>query len=223
MPTAQDIIESAFRALGVQSPTTDQLDDALVTLNEMLDGWSAERLMVPFRTEENFALTKGTAVYTIGSGGAFNTDRPIKIEKAYVRDSSNNDYAVEVTMDLDQYNRVTDKSVEGRPERLYYAPEFPLGKIHLDPNPDAAHTLHLFSWKRLTSFAALSTSLNMPGEYVKAMRLSLAVDLAPELSVQLHGSIVQQAIGAHLTIRNLNKPAVGAARHDVAIAADLRR
>lgn len=223
MATARDLIQASLRVLGIRIPTAQQEADGLTTLNDMLAMWSAERLMVPQVVEEGFTLTAGTAVYTIGTAGTFNTTRPIKIVDAFVRTSDSLDYPVAITMTLEEYNRVTDKATRARPTRLYYATEFPLGKIHLDPKPDAADTLKLFSWKPLTSFATLDTAASLPAEYLKAIRLNLAADLAPEFSVALDSLTVQQAIGAHLTIRNLNRPAVGGARHDAALTRELER
>jgi hypothetical protein len=119
--------------------------------------------------------------------------------------------------------QISDKTLKGKPERLYFAPEFPLAKIHFDLAADAAYTLRIFSWKPLVPINSLDTTVVLPPEYVKAMRLSLAVDLAPELGVQLENTVVQQAVGAHLTVRNLNREPLAQARHDAAIVTELAR
>lgn len=221
--TAQDIIEAAFRLCGISIPTSGQLNDGLESLNEMVALWSAERLMIPNLVEEPFTLVVGTAVYTIGASGTFNTVRPMKIESSYLRDASNIDTLVDSTMSLNEYNRISDKTIRVRPSRLYYAPEFPLGKIHFDAPPDAAYTFRLFSWKPLSDLATLATSVSLPAEYIKAMRLSLAVDFSPELNVILDRTVIEQAIGAHITIRNLNKAPVSSVSFDEAITRELAR
>ena len=217
------MIQGGLRVLGIRIPTSTQEAQGLTALNQMLALWSAERLMVPNVVEESFTLTAGTATYTIGSAGTFDTTRPIKIVAAVVRTSDDLDYPVAVTMSLEEYHRVTDKDTEARPTRLYYAPEYPLGKIHLAPNPDAADTLKLFSWKPLTSLAALATSVSLPGEYEGAIVLSLAARLAPEYGIALDSLTTQMAVGAHLTLRNLNRGVVTGTRYDAAIVRDLAR
>ncbi len=221
MATANDITDRAYRICHIVSPTSDQDSFALLALNALLALWSAKGLMIPFLTDDNHTLSAGTASYTIGSSGTINTARPIKIVEAYIQDSASVDYPVETNMTLDEYNRIADKSAQSRPTRLYYDPEYPLGKIYLDPNPDAAYELYISSLKQLPSFASISATMVLPAEYEKALSLSLAVDLAPELNVVLSQVVIQQAIGALLDIMALNSPVVGGVRHDDAIVYQL--
>ncbi len=224
MATAGNIVDGAFKLCGVLVPTPTERTSALTTLNDLLALWSAERLLVYFVVEESFTLVVGTNVYTIGSAGTFNTVRPQKITAAYLRDSDNIDYPLDVTMALTEYNRISDKGTNARPERLYYAPEFPLGKIHFDSPPDATYTFNVFSWKPLTSFADLdTTTIVIPAEYVKALRYLLAVDLAPELTVALDPLVIQQTVVSRDIIKNLNAPAVAPARFESGITRELLR
>ncbi len=224
MATAGNIVDAAFKLCGVRLPTAPERTDALVTLNDLLSVSSADRLLVFQVIEESFTLVVGTAVYTIGSAGTFNTVRPAKISAAYLRDSDNTDFPVETTMALTEFNRISDKSTKIRPERLYYAPEFPLGKIHFDAPPNEAYTFNVFSWKPLTSFADLdTTTIVIPAEYVKFLKYHLAIDLAPELSVALDPTVPQQAIAARETIKNLNAPVVAPARFESGITGQLLR
>ena len=178
---------------------------------------------MPTVVDESFTLVAGTAVYTIGSGGTFATTRPIRIVEAYIRDSASVDTPVDPTMSLDEWSRIADKSTRGRPARLYYATEYPLGKIHFDLPPDAAYTLRVWSWKPLSAIATLDTSVSLPGEYEKALRFSLAADLAPEFSVALDSTVLQQAVGAHVTLRTLNSGPPQPARLDAALVRELWR
>jgi len=224
MATAGNIVDDAYGLCGVLQPTAVERTRGLRKLNDLLALWSAERLLVYFVVEESFTLVVGTAVYTIGSAGTFNTVRPAKITAAYIRDSDNQDYPVDPLMALTEYNRITVKSTNARPERLYYAPEFPLGKVHFDSPPDAAYTFNVFSWKPLSSFADLdTTTLVIPAEYIKALEYHLAVDLAPRLNVALDNTVIQQTIASRNIIKSLNAPVVAPARFDSAITRDLLR
>ena len=216
-------MSGALRLCGIRLATETQLETAFTVLNQMLASWSAERLMVPSVVDESFTLVAGTAVYTIGSSGTFNTTRPMRIIDAYLRDSASIDYPVDPEMSLDEWSRIADKTTRARPERLYYATEYPLGKIHFDVPPDAAYTFRVWSWKPLTEIATLDTSVVLPGEYAKVIRFSLAVDLAPEFNVALDSTIIQQAVGAHVTLRNLNRPTPAPARLDPALTRELLR
>lgn len=224
MATAGNIVDGAFKLCGVRLPTAAERTDGLTKLNEMLSLWSAERLMVFQVIEETFTLTIGQNVYTIGATGNFNTVRPQKIVDGYIRDSASIDYPLDVIMSLGEYNRIADKVSRARPTALYYAQEFPLGKVHFDSPPDAAYTFKCFSWKPLTAFADLdTTTLVIPSEYLKALRFHLAVDLAPELTVQLDQSVIAQTVASKVIIQNVNRDAVAPVRFDAAIVRELRR
>ena len=224
MATAGNIVDTAFKLCGVSLPTTLERTDALITLNDLLGVSSADRLLVFQVTEEGFTLIVGKVVYTMGPGGDFNTVRPQKIENGYVTDSASVDYPLDVAMSLTGWVRIADKSTNARPERLYYAPEFPLGKVHFNFPPDAAYIFQVFSWKPLTAFADLDvTTIVIPAEYIKFLKYHLAIDLAPELSVQLDPTVVQQAIASRETIKNLNAPVVAPARFESGITRELFR
>ena len=60
----------------------DDAQDALDTVNMMLDSWSLDRLFVYVDELQTFQTT-GNATYTIGPGGDFDTARPNKLVSAY--------------------------------------------------------------------------------------------------------------------------------------------
>ncbi len=76
MTTPTDIIEAALSdigALAAGEPLDPNLgNSAFDTLNDMLDQWSNERLMIPYVTEIVHNLVSGTYQYTIGPTGSIN-------------------------------------------------------------------------------------------------------------------------------------------------------
>ena len=82
--TAQTIINGALRLLQVASTdvvlTADEANDALESLNQMIDGWSNESLMLYHVQLEQFTCVPGLNPHTIGLGGNFNTTVPAHIE-----------------------------------------------------------------------------------------------------------------------------------------------
>ena len=135
----------AHKKIGISNPSTTQLDDGLVLLNNMIGSWSAEGLIIPYKTTENVALVVGQASYTIGSAGNFDTVRPIKIINAFIRDSNNVDYVVDVSMTREEYNDISSKNADARPGRLFYDPQYPLGYIYFDYEPTAVENIYLTS------------------------------------------------------------------------------
>jgi hypothetical protein len=102
--TARDIIMKAFKMNSINTPTDQQLSNGLILLNNMISSWFAEGLMVPYITLEEFALTIGKSVYSIGDGGEFDTIRPTRIIGGFIRDSENRDYPVVTTMNRWEYD-----------------------------------------------------------------------------------------------------------------------
>ena len=204
MATANTITDGAYRLNSILNPSTAQDDSGLEALNNMISSWSAEGLLVPYNTIESFALAVGKSTYTIGSGGEFDTVRPLRIIDAFIRDSGSDDYPVDVSMTRVEYNAITQKDAEARPTRLYFDPQYPKGKIYFNYEPDTAETLYLTSEKTITEFAALSTTVDLPAFYKEALVYNLAIRLSQELDTQLSKVTLGIAMFSKNTIENIN-------------------
>ena len=207
--TARRLITRSLRDLGVlaigETPTGAEAMDALDTLNELLESWSLERLMVYVITEVSKALTGGTASYTIGTGGSINTTRPLRIENAVVRDANNLDLPVQI-LTRDEFTRIGLKQTQSTyPCWLYYdnAWSAGLGTITLWPVPSASDkSLRLWLWQPLPSVASLETSINLPPGYTRALRSNLAVELAAEYGQELDAALLGVAIDSKAVIKS---------------------
>src|SRR5690606_3759960 len=84
--TAREMIASAVRLGGVlasgETQSAREATDALTVLNQMLSSWSNENLTVYQMVREEFTFTPNTATYTWGTGGTFNSARPVEVIKA---------------------------------------------------------------------------------------------------------------------------------------------
>ena len=183
---AQHYIKKALQKAGViaksETPSADELQDGLDTLNMMLSLWSAKNLMIFAAIEETHVLTIGTYQYTIGTGQTINTPKPIRIVGASVRDSNNVDSGVSV-ISKEVYDSFGDKAIaEGRPTHLYFEPGLVqqatrTGAISLYPKPDEAYTLYFDSYKPLTQIATINTVLTFDPVYDEAILYNLALRL----------------------------------------------
>jgi len=191
MATAQNLIYRAYRKIGLKSPTDDEDDEALESVNDMISLWGTD-FLVPYRVRESFTLTIGTRNYTFGSGGAFDTVRPMKLDTITLRNSDDYDWPITL-MSPGEWQDIYYKNNSGRPTRAYYKPEYPLGILRLNKKPDEAYTLLFCSWKNFTEFAALSTTVALPNEYKDAVVYNLAVRLAEDNSVNIPASIIKTA------------------------------
>jgi hypothetical protein len=156
--------------------------------------------------KEPFTLTAGQNSYTIGTGGDFNTARPIAIEGATLS-INGADWPVQ-TMAYDDWAAVRLKTLTtGFVEYLYLDNNYPLGTVYLHPVPSAllTSTLTLYSRKAFTEFPNLTTSIDLPPGYVRAMKYQLALELAPEYQTSPDPSVISLAISSKAGIKRTNK------------------
>ena len=207
MAIVSDITDVALRLCGVRVPGATREAEALSALNLMLKDWE-ENMLIP--TKEDLTLVVGQSEYTIGTGGDFDTTRPESIMSAYILDSDYYSYGVDVFMAPQDYDKVSLKIDEARPNKLYYAAAFSseLATIYFNSEPETAETFVLTSFKGITEYDALTDTVVQPPEYEKCMAYNLAIDLAPEYSIQLMTTVIQQAIimKAKIESRNLKVP-----------------
>lgn len=212
---AQDIIKGALRALGVigksETPTADEMNDALQSLNMMIDEWSARSLMSTALTRQSFPLVARQQSYTIGPTGNFVAAVPISINSAFLRDGYGLDYPLEI-MTREVFDSMADKSfVTAPPQGLFYDPgstqqASQLGTIYVYYTPDASttYTLYIESLQPFTEFAALTTTVTFPAAYYKALKFNLAIELAPEYGISPSKEVVFLATESVETIEAMN-------------------
>lgn len=208
MSTALGIIKSAMRKAGVlvksEAPSADEANDGLEMLNDLLASLSNDSMLVPARTLENFTLTSATD-YTIGTGGDFNTTRPIKIISAYVR-SGTIDYPLEIVSD-ENYAAIQLKSTGSIPDHINYTNAYPLATIRLYPAPTAGYTLYLLSEKQLSTF-----TLNQTVDLAPGWRRMLVYNLAIELCSEYGQSVPPEVAAIASESKGEIKSAIMAAR-----------
>ncbi len=216
------IIDPALRKLGEPNPQTSERTNALSALNTMLNSWSAQGNLIFAVSRESFPLVVGTASYTIGTGGAFNTSRPNRIQDAYLRDTDS-DFPLEIR-NLKNFNDISDKTNDGRPTQVHYLNEFPLGKILFNLDPDKIYTAFLDLWKPLSTFANINTEVSIPPEYEEALIYNLVVRLAPEHDSTLPREVVAIAVDSLKAVKRFNsKPSEEVLFTDLPINGRLRR
>lgn len=206
--TVNQITDAAYRKNGIKNPSSAQDDNALYELQDMLSLWSIEGLIVPYYVTENFTLTIGQAVYTIGVTGdspdlVTATGRPIRIVNAFFR-ISNDDYEIDVDMNKQEYSKIVSKDTEARPRRLYYDPQYPNGKIKFDVECEAAYDFHLISEKPLASITAKTDTLSLPLGINQALVYNLAIMLGIDLKSKLKNDVRKIARDSKAALENRN-------------------
>ena len=177
MTVLSEYIYPAFRRIGVKTAdlTATQLSNSLIALNNMLASWGADFRTISVVTED-FTMTAGTESYTVGSGGDFDTTRPMKLHRCFLRDSNGIDIEIKVMGSRD-YGRIQDKDASGRPRGVYFMPGVSTATVTFDCAPSEAYGVHFEFWKNFTAFGTVSSATTYPGEYNQAIVLNLAINL----------------------------------------------
>jgi hypothetical protein len=203
--TARTLIYDAHRALGVlrsgQGPNDDSVDDAFRALNDMIDSWALESLMVYGIEATTYPVTAGTGSYTLGPGGTLGTTRPVRVEGAGFTTSTCPDSAIAV-LSLDEYRR--------NRAGVYIDSAYPAANVRLNPVPINDAQLTLYTWTIVKQFTSLDTPYDLPPGYAKALRWNLAVEIAPYVSYAkkipdvLYASIERHAIESKAAIKSFH-------------------
>lgn len=132
--TVRKILEDSAKKIGVLGRGKSFEDgeelDWLNGLRRMLDGWSYEELMIPFRTVETFTLD-GNQSYTIGPGGDWNTQRPLSIVDLRIVDSTGL-YKEVTEVPLGTLNDRHRPNGSGLPRKYTYEDGAPLAEVRFD-------------------------------------------------------------------------------------------
>lgn len=205
MTIVSDIINRGLRQLRIVdidgTADSTQLANGLIVLNGMIDEWNSESQTLYEEQEETFTLT-GAASYTIGVGGTFNTVRPEKIISSFYR-FGGSDYHPLVPTSKVNWDVIQGKTDAGYPNVLWFDEAYPLGVIHLWPNP-VSGTLVLSTLKQLTEFALTSTAVSLPPAYRDALTYNFAVRYSPEGGI-LTDDIRRQAMNTLATVKRKNR------------------
>lgn len=215
--TSQQLINSALRLINVlatgETPDAAMSSDALFVLNQMLDSWQAEQLMIYTILRQEFALNS-QQTYTMGPGGDFDVARPAKIDRLSIINLNNPAQPLELPLDYitdAQWQAIPVKLISSAlPQVVYDDGAFPLRNLNYWPVPNQFPVkTAIYSWSALTEFADLgATQYTFPPAYFKAIRYNLAIDLAPEYGQQVQPAVAAQAISSKAVVKGINAPLV---------------
>ena len=208
-----DLIASSLRLIGVlasgENATGAEGADGLTILNQLLDEWNSERLIVFTINRQTFSLTVNQQDYTMGTGGNFNVARPQRIERASIIQLSNPAQPLELQieiLDAQGWQRIPVKNIASTlPRVVYINYGFPLITLSYWSIPNVAVDTALYTWTALAAFD-LTTDRTFPPAYLKALRYNLAVDLAPEYGRTTPVEVAVQAAESKAKIKSFNTP-----------------
>lgn len=211
MPTANEIITESLRIIGAiasnETPSSSELADGLVKLNDMLDIFSTEDLVVPGITRELFTCTPSQQIHTLGSGGDFDTTRPLEVKKVVYQDPSNSNYELPIRIrQMEEYAGIASKQTTSEiPESVYIDNAYPLMNLYFWPIPSEAIKVILWTDKVIQNFATGATSMSLPPGYSAMLKYNLAQFLAPEYGLSLSPEAASVAMQSKANIKRQNK------------------
>ncbi len=185
--TARGMLESTFRLLGVlstgESLSANEANDGLLTFNQMLSLWSNDNLVINQKIREEFTLSPNTATYTWGTGGTFNSARPVEVLEASLKILSADQEIPLKILTTKEYAELSSKNMTSTiPQAVYFDGAYPNQNVTFWFVPSAAEKAVFFSLKPFTELS-LNSEISYPPGYEMAMRFNLALLLAPEYGV----------------------------------------
>ena len=161
------------------TPTPDELNEALVVLNDLLESWRNESLMCYTMRDLAVPLLPGQGTRTVGPSPAdVITDRPLEMDTAYVLIGLIS-YPVQMVT-ADEFSLIVQKTLQSAwPLKAYYAPTYPAGTITFWPVTATAATFHANVRTPVSSFATLADVVDLPPGWNRALVNNLAVALSP--------------------------------------------
>ena len=212
MAVQDQIIYPALKKIGVlaegETPSATMENDALAALNGMIDSFSNEELFIFSILRETFTLNQGQQTYQMGSGAPdFNTVRPQRIMNAQIQLIGSNPVA-EMPMGIlnqAEYAAIIVKTVTSTvPLYLYNDDAYPYANINFWPVPQATLTVVLNSWKPVSDFALITSSVSFPPGYLECLIYNLAVRLAPDYGAVLRDDVIALAVASKENIKRMN-------------------
>lgn len=211
--TPGDIVRLALKDSGVlgvgQTALAEDTNDAFDTMNMILTQWQRKRWLV-YHLVDHSIVSTGATSYTIGPGGDIDTYRPSTIEAAFFRQILNPqpnqvDYPLSLLLSYEDYSRITLKQLVTLPQWLFYDSSYPLGTLYPWPVIQSAiYELHVITRQELTEFTSLSQDIDLPPEYVAALRYNLAARLRPMYQLPPDPSLTALAEDSLNTLRQAN-------------------
>ena len=212
MATAGDQINGALRLLGIlaegETPSADTSQDALTALNQMIDSWSTERLMIYNTIDQVYLWQPNLITQTLGPTGDFIGHRPVALDDStYFKDPSNGISFGIKFINQQQYDGIAVKTVTSSyPQVMWINMEYPNITMSLYPKPTKVLEWHFVSVQELDQPATLETNLAFPPGYLRAFRYNLACELAPEFGVEPSPTVARIAMASKRDLKRQNNP-----------------
>jgi hypothetical protein len=151
---------------------TNELNDAFVSLNQMLSSWNTEGASLVGRRFDSVTLTPNNFAYVL-------SNRPVQIVAA-ASAIAGVDSSIEL-VDAAGFEAVQEKALSSLYiKKLFCDYQYPQSSIAIWPSPRAAGNIRLWTLATIAQFQTLADVIDLAPGYEMALRYNLAVALLPE-------------------------------------------
>ena len=180
--------------------------------------WQADRLFGFFIPDVLYTMPSNSESFDIGPGAAaFPTDgnpplytRPLFIESARAVVGNARRWTLNVRTEQEfSSSPLRNMADPDGPLEIYYAASINKGSFNFAPRPQLNQKVYISQWNPFQQFDITQLALFMedyyPEEYIRALKLSLAVEAVSKYSLQSPPELISNAQTAVGTIRDLNR------------------
>jgi hypothetical protein len=176
MPTVSELIHSSFRLIGAiaagETLETNELDDAFVSLNQMIASWNTEGASLVAR--KRFLVT------VFGTNGPYVlAERPVRIESASVA-CGGIDSQLEIVDSAGWESTPEKQATTVYVRKLYCDYGYPISTVYIAPIPRLSGQLEMWVYITMPQFSSLTQIIDLPPGYEIAARYNFAIALLPE-------------------------------------------
>ena len=214
--TALDVNTAAMLRINAvspgENPTDAEAQTGLDNLNDMMDSWQIERLMIYSINRQVFTLNSLQNSYTVGPGGDIDIPRPVVIDRIGIINLSNANQPLELPLrvltDAEWLLRPVKAITSTLPQEVYDDGGYPLRTLFLWAVPSVPVGIALYLRALLGKFIDLATDYEFPPGYSDAIKWNLAVRISPEFGGFLPPTLPALALEAKARIKALNTPSL---------------
>jgi hypothetical protein len=170
-----DLIHSSFRLIGAiaagETLETNELNDAFISLNQMLASWNTEGASLVGRQR--------TLISVYGANSYPLNMQPVRIVAASVN-CGGIDSPLEI-VDAAGWESIPEKqAMSVYVQKLYCDYQYPTSTVYIAPQPRLSGTLEIWYYVVIPQFNTINDVINLPPGYEIALRTNFAMLMLPE-------------------------------------------
>lgn len=212
MATVRDEINLALGLIGQlaegEQPSAATSQTALLALNQMIDSWNLERLMVYSTQDQSFTWPANEITRTLGPTGNFVGQRPIALDQSTYYYQPGNQLSFPISfINEAQYNAILLKTNNTNyPAYIFVNETYPDITMKIYPKPTLDLVWHFISVVKIAEFTNLSDTVLLPPGYKRAFAYNLAVEIAAYFGVEPSPRVIRIADISKRNLKRINAP-----------------